>query len=104
MSYAVIRTGGKQHRVVKGERLKVMKLEGDVGAELTISDVLAIGSEGQVKIGSPLVKGAEVKAKIVRHGRGAKVIAFKRRKRKGYRRKVGHRQDFTEVEIVNIAG
>ena len=102
--YAVIRTGGKQHRVSKGDRLKVDKLEGDVGVEIKLDDVLLVGGEGTPKIGQPIVGGAVVTAKIVVQGKGPKIRSFKRQKRKGYHRTVGHRQDFTELEITGIQG
>jgi large subunit ribosomal protein L21 len=104
MSYAIVRTGGKQHRVQKGERLKVDRLDGEVGAELVLGDVLLVGGEGAVKVGRPLVAGAKVTAKIVTQDRGAKIRVFKRRKRKGFHKTIGHRQAFTEVEITGIAG
>ncbi len=102
--YAVVRTGGKQHRVEPGERLKVEKLEGEVGAEVTIEDVLLVGGEGEPKIGRPVVSGAKVTAKIVSQGRGPKVLVYKRRKRKGFHKMIGHRQSFTELEITGITG
>lgn len=104
MSYAIVRTGGKQHRVQAGERLKVDKLDGDVGTELVLSDVLLVGGEGAIKIGRPTVAGAKVTAKIVTQERGPKIRVFKRRKRKGFHKTIGHRQDFTELEITGIAG
>jgi large subunit ribosomal protein L21 len=104
MSYAIVRTGGKQHRVQKGERLKVDRLDGEVGSELVLGDVLLVGGEGAVKVGRPLVSGAKVTAKIVTQDRGAKIRVFKRRKRKGFHKTIGHRQAFTEVEITGIAG
>jgi large subunit ribosomal protein L21 len=102
--YAVVRTGGKQHRVAKGDRLKVEKLVGDVGAEIKLDDVLLLGGDGEPKIGQPQVAGAVVTAKIVAQGKGPKIRSFKRRKRKGYHRTVGHRQAFTELEITGIQG
>ena len=101
--YAVIRTGGKQHRVVAGERLKVEKLAGDVGAELQFTDVLLVGADDDVKIGRPLVEGASVSAKIVTQGRGPKIKVFKRKRRQGFHKMIGHRQPFTEVEITSIS-
>ncbi|MEC9466333.1 MAG: 50S ribosomal protein L21 [Myxococcota bacterium] len=101
--YAVIRTGGKQHRVVAGERLKVEKLTGDVGAELQFTDVLLVGADDDVKIGRPLVEGASVSAKIVTQGRGPKIKVFKRKRRQGFHKMIGHRQPFTEVEITSIS-
>jgi large subunit ribosomal protein L21 len=102
--YAVVRTGGKQHRVEKGERVKVEKLPGDVGAELTLDDVLLVGGNGTPKIGLPVVKGAKVTAKIVAQDRGPKIRVFKKRKRKGFHKTIGHRQSFTELEITGIVG
>ncbi len=102
--YAVVRTGGKQHRVEPGERVKIEKLEGDVGAEVSLEDVLLISGEGEPKVGRPVVSGAKVTAKIVAQGRGEKVRVFKRRKRKGFHKTIGHRQSFTEIEITGITG
>jgi large subunit ribosomal protein L21 len=102
MAYAIVRTGGKQHRVTKGEKLKVEKLAGEVGTELELNDVLLIGGHGETRIGRPVVEGAKVTAKIVSHGRGAKVRVFKKRRRKGFHKTIGHRQPFTELEIVGI--
>jgi len=101
--YAVIRTGSKQHRVEKGERLKVERLDGDIGAELKLSDVLLIGGDGAPKIGRPIVNGANVTAKIVAQSKSRKVDVFKATA-KGYRRMLGHRQPFTELEITGIEG
>jgi large subunit ribosomal protein L21 len=99
--YAVIRTGGKQYRVTEGQKLRVEKLPGNPGETLTFGEVLFIGGETPV-IGQPLVKGAEVGAEIVAHDRGEKIIVFKLRRRKNYRRKQGHRQPFTELKITSI--
>jgi len=104
MSYAIVRTGGKQHRVQAGERLKVDKLEGEVGAKVTLSEVLLIGGAGAAKIGRPQLAGATVTATIVSQARDKKIRVFKRRKRKGFHKTIGHRQDFTEIEITGIAG
>ena len=103
-AYAIVRTGGKQHRVMQGERLKVEKLAGDVGTELVLDEVLLLGGDGAPKIGRPQVSGAKVTAKIVAQERGPKVRVFKRRKRKGFHKMIGHRQSFTELEITGIAG
>ncbi|MEK7706057.1 MAG: 50S ribosomal protein L21 [Myxococcota bacterium] len=102
--YAVVRTGGKQHRVAQGERLKVEKLDGDVGAEVVLDDILMIGGTDSPKIGQPRVSGASVKAKILAQDRGEKIRVFKRRKRKGFHKMIGHRQSFTELEITGIKG
>src|SRR5690606_24939315 len=102
--YAVVRTGGKQHRVQKGERVRVEKLEGEVGAELKLEDVLMVGEGDSPKIGTPLVSGAVVTAKIVKQAKGPKLRVFKKRRRKGFHKTIGHRQPFTELEIVGIEG
>jgi large subunit ribosomal protein L21 len=101
MSYAVIKTGGKQYRVSAGDRIRVEKLPGEVGAEITFSEVLMLGGD-TVSIGTPLVSGASVKAKIVAQDRAKKIIIFKYRRRKNYRRKQGHRQPFTELVITGL--
>jgi large subunit ribosomal protein L21 len=101
--YAVIKTGGKQYKVAAGEKLKVEKLAGDVGSAVTIDQVLMLADGEKVTIGAPLVKGASVKATVVSHGRGDKVMIFKMRRRKHYRKTQGHRQDYTEIQIDKIA-
>jgi large subunit ribosomal protein L21 len=101
--YAVIKTGGKQYRVVPGERLKVEKLETEVGGTVTLNQVLMVSDGDKTTIGSPIVKGASVKATVVSHGRGDKVMIFKMRRRKHYRKTQGHRQSFTEIKIEAIA-
>ena len=101
--YAVIKTGGKQYRVSAGDKLRVEKLPGNVGDAVTLDQVLMLGGEA-VKLGKPLISGAKVEAKIVDQGLGKKLIVFKFRRRKNYRRKNGHRQPFTALEITNIVG
>lgn len=101
--YAVIKTGGKQHRVTLGEKLKVEKLAGEVGGEIVFDQVLMVADGENVTIGAPMVSGASVKATVVAHGRGDKVMIFKMRRRKHYRKTQGHRQDYTEVQIQQIA-
>ena len=100
--FAVIRSGGKQHRVEVGEKLRVELLAGEVGSSVTIDDVLLIEDGDKVSLGQPVVAGAKVVAKIVAHDKAAKVISFKRRRRKGFHQKKGHRQPFTEIEIASI--
>jgi large subunit ribosomal protein L21 len=100
--YAVIKTGGKQYRVSEGESLRVEKLDGARGDTLQLTDVLMLGGD-KVAIGSPLVKGATVSAEIVAQGLAKKIIVFKMRRRKRYRRKNGHRQPFTELKITSIS-
>ena len=101
--YAVIKTGGKQYRVSAGDKLKVEKLAADVGAEVTLAQVLALGEGESVKIGAPLVTGAAVKATVLQHGLGDKVTIFKMRRRKHYKKSQGHRQPYTEIEITGIS-
>ncbi len=102
--YAVIKTGGKQYRVAQGDRLRVEKLAGNVGDTVTLSEVLLVGNGEGVKVGAPLVSGAKVVAKIVAQDRAPKIIIFKFRRRKNYRRKTGHRQPFTALEVTGITG
>jgi large subunit ribosomal protein L21 len=102
--YAVVKTGGKQYRVVAGEKIKVEQIPADVGAEITLDQVLMVGEGESVKIGAPLVAGAKVTAKVIAHGRHAKVNIFKMRRRKHYQKHQGHRQNFTELEIAGISG
>jgi large subunit ribosomal protein L21 len=99
--FAVIRTGGKQYKVAKDDVLSVEKLDGDVGATLTFGEVLMLGGDSP-KSGAPLVAGASVVGEIVEHGRGEKVVAFKKKRRKNTHRKRGHRQHFTKVKITEI--
>lgn len=101
--YAVIKTGGKQYRVAAGEKIKVEQIAADVGQEIVIDQVLAVGNGAELKVGTPLVSGAKVVAKVVAHGRGEKVRIFKLRRRKHYQKRQGHRQNFTELEIASIS-
>jgi large subunit ribosomal protein L21 len=102
--YAVIKTGGKQYRVAAGEKVKVEKLPAEIGAELVLDQVLALGQGESMKVGAPLVQGASVKAKVVSHGLGDKVTIFKMRRRKHYQKHQGHRQNYTELRIEAIVG
>ena len=106
MPYAVIRTGGKQYRVSPGELLRVESLPGDKGNDITFSEVLLTAAEGAVQVGTPLVSGVTVSARIVDHGKEKKIIVFKKKRRKNYSRKQGHRQHFTAVQIktINLGG
>lgn len=102
MAYAIIRTGGKQFRVEPGKTYKIPSLVGEEGGEIEFNDVL-LGNDGSnVKTGVPALSGAKVTGEIVRHGRGEKIVIFKQKRRKGYARKRGHRQGFTEVRINDI--
>jgi len=101
--YAVIKTGGKQYRVVAGDKLKVERLAAEPGAELVLDKVLAVGEGESIKIGKPLVSGASVTATVVGHGLGEKVRIFKLRRRKHYKKSQGHRQPYTELQITGIS-
>lgn len=97
--YAVIMTGGKQYKVAAGEKIKVEQIVADVGQEILIDQVLAVGNGSDMRVGTPLVSGASVRATVVAQGKHAKVHIFKMRRRKHYRKSQGHRQTFTELEI-----
>lgn len=102
MSFAVIATGGKQYLVAKGEKIQVEKLEGVAGDKITFDQVLATISDTDYNLGKPLLKGAAVEAKIVKQGRGKKIEVLKYKAKSKYRKKIGHRQAYTEVEITKI--
>ena len=97
--YAVIKTGGKQYRVVAGEKLKVEQIPAEVGTEITLDQILMVGEGESVKIGSPLVSGASVKVTVLSQGRHDKVKVFKMRRRKHYQKHQGHRQNYTELRV-----
>ena len=101
--YAVIKTGGKQYRVSAGEKLKIEQLPAEVGAEVVLDQVLLIADGDTVKMGTPLLAGAQIKARVIGHGRGDKVRIFKLNRRKHYRRTMGHRQNYTEIESLGIS-
>lgn len=100
--YAVIKTGGKQYRVTAGQKLKVEQIPADIGQEISLDQVLSVGEGDQIKIGTPFVSGAVVKATVLAQGRHPKVKIFKMRRRKHYRKQQGHRQNYTEVRIEAI--
>jgi large subunit ribosomal protein L21 len=102
MSSAIIRNGGQQFRVSAGDVLRLASMQGDAGQDVVFDEVLALLGDSTT-LGQPLVKGAKVTAQIVRHLRGEKLVVFKFRRRKRYKRKNGHRQDFTEVKITGIS-
>jgi large subunit ribosomal protein L21 len=102
--YAVIKTGGKQYRVASGEKIKVEQIAADVGQEIVIDQVLAVGNGSDIKIGTPLVSGASVTVTVLSHGLHDKVHIFKMRRRKPHQKRQGHRQQFTELQIGAIAG
>jgi large subunit ribosomal protein L21 len=101
--YAVFETGGKQFRAEPGTRVRIPSLAAEPGATVTFERVLLAGDGSDIKVGVPLVQGASVTAEVLRHGRDKKVIIFKRKRRKGYRKKQGHRQGFTEVRVNAVA-
>lgn len=101
-SYAVIETGGKQYRVTENDTLRVEKLEGEAGDNVEISSVLAVSDGNAITVGTPEIPGAKVSAKIVEQVKAAKVVNFKKKRRKGYSRKVGHRQQLTIIKIEKI--
>ena len=98
--YAIVATGGKQYRASVGDMLDVDKLEGDVGEQVTLSDVLLVGGdEGDVRVGTPTVENATVSCSVVKHDKNSKIIVYKSKRRKGYARKRGHRQSYTRIRI-----
>jgi large subunit ribosomal protein L21 len=100
--YAIIKTGGKQYMVNEGDELIVEKLDVESGAKVVFEEVLAVGDNGELKVGSPVVAGAKVEATVVANGKSKKVIVFKYKPKKDYRKKQGHRQPFTRVKIEKI--
>jgi large subunit ribosomal protein L21 len=101
--YAIIKTGGKQYKVAAGEKIKVEAIAADVGQEIVIDHVLAVGSGAALQVGSPLLTGASVKATVVAQGKHDKVHIFKMRRRKHYRKSQGHRQTYTELQISAVS-
>lgn len=99
---AVIKTGGKQYLVSPGQKLKIEKIDAQEGADFVFEEVLLKENDGEVEIGKPFLKGAKVTAKVLKQGRGKKIIIFKYKSKKRYQKKQGHRQSFTEVEIGKI--
>lgn len=102
MEYAVIKTGGKQYRVSPGDLLTIEKLDGEPGADLSFTEVLMTARDGAVQVGSPTLNGVRVTARVVRQGRGKKILVFKKKRRKNYRRRAGHRQYLTTVQVTAI--
>lgn len=101
--YAVIATGGKQFKVQEKDVVAIEKLAGDIGSKVTFTEVLAMGEGADIKVGTPTIEGAKVEAEIIDQFRGPKLIAFKMKRRKGYRKRKGHRQELTKVRILSIA-
>ena len=102
--YAVIKAGGKQYRVASGEKLKIETVVAEVGSEIVLDQVLMVADGDKVTLGTPTLSGATVKAKVLSHGRADKVHIFKMRRRKGYHKKIGHRQELTVVKVTEING
>lgn len=100
--YAVIRSGGKQYRVAPGQTIRLESLPGDVGAKIQLGDVLLVENEGNIQIGKPVVANAKIEATVIERDRAKKILIFKKKRKKQYRRTQGHRQDFTTVRIENI--
>ena len=100
--YAVVKTGGKQYKVAVGEKLNVEQIPAELDSQIELNEVLMIADGDKVTVGAPTVAGAKVVAKVVAHGRGEKIRIFKMRRRKHYQKRQGHRQNFTQIEIVSI--
>lgn len=102
--FAIVETGGKQFRVEEGRSLKVAKMDAQAGSAITLDNILLVGSGADVKIGQPVVSGASVQCEVVAHGRDKKITVFKKKRRNSYRKKQGHRQDFTLLKVTSIQG
>lgn len=102
--FAIVETGGKQFRVEEGRTLQVAKLDAPAGTKITLDKVLLLGAGSEVTIGQPLVPNAAVQCEVLEHGRDKKIIIFKKKRRKDYRKKQGHRQDFTRIKVTSIQG
>jgi large subunit ribosomal protein L21 len=100
--YAVIRSGGRQYRVTPGQTIRLQKLTGEAGSRVELGDVLVVENEGKLQVGNPLVANAKIEATVLGSDRSKKIIVFKKKRKKQYRRTRGHRQDFTEVRIEKI--
>lgn len=101
--YAVIKTGGKQYKVSEGDTLDIEKIDGEKGNEIVFEEILMISGEGEIKVGTPYVMGAKVTGEIVAQTKGSKIKVFKMKRRKGYRKKTGHRQELTNLKIKEIS-
>ena len=100
--YAVIKSGGKQYRVAPGQTIRLEKVTGEVGAKIELGNILLVENDGNVQVGSPLIANAKIEATVVEHDRAKKILVFKKKRKKQYRRTQGHRQDYTAVRIDNI--
>lgn len=104
MAYAVIRTGGKQYRVTPGEVLRIEKLEAEAGATVELSEVLLTSGDDGIRVGTPVLNGVSVTARVVEQGKAKKILVFKKRRRKRERRRYGHRQPLTTIQVLEIRG
>jgi len=102
MTYAIIRTGGKQYRVEPGDVIRVESLAGEVGSDIDFPEVLLTQTEGGLAVGTPLVADAKVSARIVAHEKSRKILVYKKKRRKGYRRRNGHRQNLTAIRVLSV--
>jgi large subunit ribosomal protein L21 len=102
MAYAIIRTGGKQYRVEPGDVIRVESLPGEVGSDIELPEVLLTSTEGGLTVGAPLVPDAKVSARIVAHGKSRKILVYKKKRRKNYRRHHGHRQNLTTIQVLSV--
>lgn len=100
--YAVVKTGGKQYTISEGDVFNVENLDGEVGSTLELSEVVALSTGDDLKVGTPFVEGVTVTTEVVEHGRDKKIIVFKKKRRKGYKKKQGHRQGFTSLKVTAI--
>jgi len=100
--YAVIKSGGKQYRVAPGQTIRLEKVAGEVGAKIELGNILLVENDGNVQVGSPLVANTKIQATVIEHDRAKKILIFKKKRKKQYRRTQGHRQDYTAVRIDNI--
>ncbi len=103
VDYAIIQTGGKQYRVQSGHSVRVESLRGDVGDLLELTDVRLVSQDGEITVGAPAIDGARVTAEVLGHGRGKKIVVFKYKAKTRYRRKNGHRQQYTELKVTDIS-
>ena len=101
-AYAVIETGGKQYRVGEGQVLDVERLEGEAGSKITVDRVLALSDGTSLSVGTPTVSGAKVTVEVLEHLRAPKVVSFKKKRRKGYKKKIGHRQELTRIKVLQL--
>jgi large subunit ribosomal protein L21 len=100
--YAIIETGGKQYRISEGDTIKIEKIEGEIGSTVELNNILMVSKDEEINVGSPLVRGAKATGEILDHGKDKKIVIFKHKRRKNYRKKQGHRQAYTSIKITGI--